>query len=222
MALTGLIFISIIGAIVVLRFEKPCRFIREGRTYMDKIGKRIVFGRGRGYLSAAGPQSRFIMFLIFLLVAYTLLLRIFQKLAEIVQLPIFLPISLITLLVFIGIVGTLYSHKFVGPMTRIRRAIEQLAEGDTAVSLRLRESDDPMLKDLVQSISRLCEHSRNAHTLVQETARDLFAACRVLQEKIQHGSDANELRKQLDVISIKQDLLDKAIKALRKHGDNHG
>jgi hypothetical protein len=80
------------------------------------MGKRIILGRGKGYISAAGPQYRFIVFLIFILVAYTLLLRVFQKLAEILQLPVFLPISLVTLLVFIGIIATLYSHKFVGPM----------------------------------------------------------------------------------------------------------
>ena len=143
---------------------------------MTKIGKRIILGRGKGYISAAGPQYRFIVFLIFILVAYTLLLRVFQKLAEILQLPIFLPISLVTLLIFIGIVGTLYSHKFVGPMTRIRRALDQMAEGEVTICLRLRETDDPMLKDIVKSISRLCEHTRNEHVLVRDRARDLFNA----------------------------------------------
>ena len=71
---------------------------------MPKTGKRQIMGRGKGYLNAAGPQYRFIVFLILLLFAYTFLLRVFQKLAEIVQFPIFLPIALVTLLIFIGIV----------------------------------------------------------------------------------------------------------------------
>jgi methyl-accepting chemotaxis protein len=183
---------------------------------MTKNMKRTLLGRGKGYLlNVAGPQARFIIFLIFLLVAYTLLLRVFQKLAEIVQFPIFLPLSLISLLVFIGIVGTLYSHKFVGPMLRIRRAIEHLADGDTAICLRLRASDDPMLQDMVKAISRLCEHSRNTHTLIEDTARDLSEDIQALQEKIQQGADSSEIQKQLESVRKKQGLLDTAIRSYR-------
>lgn len=164
----------------------------------------------------AGPQARFIIFLIFLLVAYTLLLRVFQKLAQIVQLPVFLPLSLISLLVFIGIVGTLYSHKFVGPMLRIQRAIENLADGDTSICLRLRASDDPMLQDLVKAISSLCEHSRKTHTLIEDTSKDLFDHIQALQEKIRQGADSAEIQKQLEDVRKKQDLLDTAIKSCWK------
>jgi hypothetical protein len=184
---------------------------------MTKNVKRTLFGRGKGYLlNVAGPQARFIIFLIFLLFAYTLLLRVFQKLAQIVQLPVFLPLSLISLLVFIGIVGTLYSHKFVGPMLRIQRAIEHLAGGDTSICLRLRATDDPMLQDLVKAISLLCEHSRNNHTIIEDTARDLFSEIQALQEKIRQGADGAEIQKQLEDVRNKQELLDTAIKSCRK------
>lgn len=167
-------------------------------------------------MSAAGPQSRFILFLIFLLVAYTFLLRVFQKLALIVAFPVFLPISLITLLVFIGIVGTVYSHKFIGPMVRIRRAVEHMAEGDTSISLRLRDSDDPMLKELVKSLGRLCEHSRNTQTLVQSAARELGSEIRSVHEKVRQGVDKNELLSMFDSMRAKQEHLDKAISLCRK------
>jgi len=184
---------------------------------MTKIVKRTVLGRGKGFLlNVAGPQTRFIIFLIFLLVAYTLLLRVFQKLAQIVQLPVFLPLSLLSLLVFIGIVGTLYSHKFVGPMLRIQRAIEHLANGDTSICLRLRESDDPMLQELVVAIGCLCDHSRNTHTLIEDTAKDLFEDIQVLQGIIQQGADSAEIQKHLDSVRKKQELLDIAIKSYRK------
>ena len=169
-------------------------------------------GKGRGYLSAAGPQYRFIIFLIFLLIAYTILLRVFQKLAEIVQLPVFLPVSLVTLLFFIGIVGILYSHTFVGPIVRIRRALDRLAEGDTSVTLRLRESDDPMLKELVESISRLCEHSHNSHVLFQDAANELSREIAALQDSVNRGADHAEIKKHLESLRKKQELLDKAIK----------
>jgi len=180
---------------------------------MTTPGKRFFMGKGKGYLNAAGPQYRFIIFLIFLLIAYTILLRVFQKLAEIVQLPVFLPVSLVTLLVFIGIVGVLYSHTFAGPIIRIRRALDRLAEGDTTVNLRLRESDDPMLKDLVASISRLCEHTHNSQSLVKETAQELFKEIAALQDSVHRSAGHADIQKHLDSLRKKQDLLDKAIKA---------
>ncbi len=183
---------------------------------MSDSGKRLFISSGKGYLNAAGPQARFIIFLLTVLIVFTIILRIFQKLAEILQLPVFLPLSLITLLVFIGVAGTIYSHKFVGPIVRIRRAIEHLAEGDITISLRLRESDDPMLKDLVKAISRLADHSRKAHTLIHDTSQDLFVDLAVLQEKIQQGADKAEIQKQLEAVRKRQELLNKAVQSLRK------
>jgi methyl-accepting chemotaxis protein len=184
---------------------------------MLEPGKRHFLSRGKkGYLNAVGPQARFIVFLLAVLIIFTIILRIFQKLAEILQLPIFLPLSLITLLLFIGVAGTIYSHKFVGPLVRIRKAIERLAEGDIAISLRLRESDDPMMKDLVKAISRLCEHSRNSHTLIHDTVQDLVADMATLQEKIQQGADKSEILQQIQIVKKRQETLDKAVQSSRK------
>lgn len=183
---------------------------------MPTTPKRSVFGRGKGYLNVAGPQSRFIIFLIFVLIAYTLLLQVFQKLAAILQLPLFFSISLLTLLVFIGVVGTVYSHSFVGPMVRIRRAIDMLAAGDISVSLRLRDSDDPMLKELVDSIGRLCQHTRNAHSVINTSAQDLFADIISLQDAVRAGADRDELQKHLDGIRTRHELLQKAVQTLSR------
>lgn len=181
---------------------------------MTQTTRRDQFARGKGVLSATGPQSRFILFLIFLLVAYTLLLRIFQKLAAIVDLPVFLPIALVTLLAFIGIAGTLYSHRFVGPMVRIRKTLEQVAAGDCSVTLRLRDADDPMLKDLVHTIGHLCEQARQSHRLVQESARELSGDLAELLENIRKGAPAGDLAKQAEAIQKKQAALDKAVQSL--------
>ncbi len=184
---------------------------------MPKSGKRYFLGsRGKGYLQASGMQSRFIIFLIFLLIAYSVLLRVFQKLAEIVQFPLFLPITLVTLLIFIGIVGIIYSHTFVGPIIRIRKALELLAEGERDVALRLREADDPTLKDLVRTIGRLCENSRGSQVLIQEMADDIFKDIAALQESIQRGAEKSEIQKQLEDLQRDQELLDKAIKSFGK------
>ena len=179
----------------------------------NTLGKRTLLGKGKGYLSVAGPQYRFIIFLFIVLGVYTFLLKVFQKLAEIVQFPVFLPIALITLLFFIGIVGTVYSHTIVGPLLRIRRALKHLSEGDTNISLRLRESDDPMLKDIVKEITLLSEHSRNSCALIQESAKDIISDMATLSDIVHRGADKTEIQKHVDGMLKKHDLLDKAIKS---------
>ena len=181
---------------------------------MMQTTKREQFTRGKGILSATGPQSRFILFLIFLLVLYTLLLRIFQKLASIVDLPVFLPVALVTLLAFIGLAGTLYSHRFVGPLVRIRKTIERIAAGDCSVTLRLRDADDPMLTDLVRAIGHLCEQSRQSHSLVQDLARELSGDVIALQENIRKGASVGDLLRQAEALQKKQAALDTAVQSL--------
>jgi uncharacterized protein YydD (DUF2326 family) len=73
-----------------------------------------------------------------------------------------------------------------------------------------------MLQDLVKAISSLCEHSRNTHTLIEDTSQDLFENIQALQEKIRQGADSAEIQKQLEDVRKKQELLDTAIKSCWK------
>jgi nitrogen fixation/metabolism regulation signal transduction histidine kinase len=181
---------------------------------MVKTARKELLSRSKGLFTPSGPQTRFILFLIFLLVAYTFLLRIFQKIAEIVELPVFLPITLLTLLVFVGLAGTLYSHRFVGPVVRIRSTIERIAAGDYHVTLRLRESDDPMMKELAQTIGNLCEHGRHSHRGVQIAVEELFGALAELENKVMAGAPAGDLAKQLQSLQEKKAALDRAVKSM--------
>jgi signal transduction histidine kinase len=182
---------------------------------MPKIPeKRILVGKERGYLSAAATQYRFIIFLLITLGVYTLLMKVFQKLAEIVQLSVFFPIALVTLLLFVGIVGTLYSHTFAGPLSRIRRALEQVAEGDTSISLRLRDSDDPLLKELVKTITALCENSRSTQGVARAASAVLRDDIAALQEKILGGADKAEVQRLLEGVKKKQEALENALRML--------
>lgn len=181
---------------------------------MTKPAKREYFSRGKGLLSAVGPQARFIVFLIFLLIGYTFLLKIFQKLTGIVDLPVFLPIALVTLLAFIGIAGTLYSHKFVGPVTRIRKTLEHIANGDCSVTLRLRDSDDPMMKELAQAIARVCERGRHNHRALQEASGELLREVATLTEQVRIGTTGSELEGQIERINAKRMALEQAVKSM--------
>jgi nitrogen fixation/metabolism regulation signal transduction histidine kinase len=181
---------------------------------MGKTAPKDLLSRHKGLLAPTGPQTRFILFLIFVLVAYTFLLRIFQKLAAIVELPVFLPITLLALLVFIGLAGTLYSHRFVGPVVRIRSTLERIAAGDCHVTLRLRESDDPMMKDLAKTIGKLCEHGRHTHQAVQITSDEFFRALALLEEQVRAGASAADLKKQLEILHEKKAALELAVKSM--------
>ncbi len=183
---------------------------------MTKTARKEHLSRSKGVLHPSGPQTRFILFLIFLLVVYTFLLRIFQKIAEIVDLPVFLPITLVTLLVFIGLAGTIYSHRFVGPMVRIRSTLERIAAGDCHVTLRLRESDDPMMKDIAATIGRLCAQGRHTHRAVQITSEDLFGSLAELDERIRAGASTEDLKKHLEALREKKTALERAIKSMEE------
>mgnify|MGYP001046030030 CR=1 FL=1 len=180
----------------------------------ERPGERKIVGRGAGLISAVGPQARFILFLVLLLVAYTFLLKLFQKLAAIVDLPVFFPIALVTLLVFIGIAGTLYSHKFIGPLVRIRRTLDQVAQGDCSVTLRLRDADDPVLKDLAKTVMRLCENSRTCNHLVHETSAGLVKSITELREAIRRGAPREELEHGLTAVERAEADLERALRTL--------
>ncbi len=181
---------------------------------MTKPVKRHYFSRGKGLLSAAGPQARFIVFLLFLLIGYTFLLKIFQKLTGIMELAVFLPIALVTLLVYIGVAGTLYSHRFVGPIARIRRTLQQVADGDCSVTLRLRESDDPMMQELARSVSLLCDRSRHNHRSLRDAADGLLKEVTELLAGIDRGAEAGALREQAAHVRTRRETFEKALTLL--------
>jgi hypothetical protein len=82
------------------------------------------------------------------------------------------------------------------------------------VTLRLRDSDDPMLKDLVRTIGGLCEQSRNSHRSVHEAAQGLFTDLAALQESIAKGEQGVSLEKQLAAVRQRQAALEKAVQSL--------
>ena len=181
---------------------------------MTKTARKEHFTRSKDAPAASGYQARFIVFLVAVLVAYTFLLLLFRKIAQIVELPVFVPIGLVVLVVFIGIAGTLYSHKFVGPMVRIRKVLDLIAGGDYSVTLRLRDADDPMMKDLAKTIVRLCDQSRNSCKALQFSAEDVFRDLTALEEQLRAGAPAAELEKRLASLREKKAALERAVKSM--------
>ena len=177
-------------------------------------GKRQYLSKGMGYVNAAGAQARFIVFLFAVLIAYTFILLIFRKMAEILQFSLFFPIALVVLALFIGIVGTLFSHTFAGPLGRIRKAVDLMASGDTSVSLRLRDTDDPVLKELVAALNRLCDQSRNSQAMALDAAQELSRALAELYRALPAGEGS--CRSQVELVRKQHEQLERALRALKQ------
>jgi len=59
----------------------------------------------------------------------------------------------IPLLFFLGV---RQSHRIVGPMGRLKRALETIGQGDFSQRVQLRQGD--MLEDLARAINKMAEH----------------------------------------------------------------
>jgi hypothetical protein len=99
-------------------------------------------------------------------------------------------------------------------MVRIRKTLEHVANGDCSVTLRLRDADDPMLKELAKTVGHLCERGRLSHQAVQKAADDLFNDLTVLQEHVRKGAPAGVMLEQMEAIGKKKAVLEKAVKSL--------
>ncbi len=74
-----------------------------------------------------------------------------------------------------------------------------------------------MLKDIVASISRLCELTRNEHILIQDQARDLFSAVQALHDEARKtGACGEQLEKHFADVLKKQEQLEQTIKSFHK------
>jgi hypothetical protein len=56
-------------------------------------------------------------------------------------------------LVSVGLLSLLYSHRIAGPLFRIKRSVDMLSEGKDIPPIRLRKQDE--FKDLAESLDRL-------------------------------------------------------------------
>jgi HAMP domain-containing protein len=62
-------------------------------------------------------------------------------------------VVLLFVLVFVGLLSLVYSHRIAGPLYRIKRCVEMLAEGKNMSPIRLRKHDE--FKELAASLDRL-------------------------------------------------------------------
>ena len=69
-------------------------------------------------------------------------------------------VGLFFVLLFVGLLSLLYSHRIAGPLFRIRSSIDMLAERKDIPPIRLRENDQ--FKDVAESLDKLRSHLKDA------------------------------------------------------------
>ena len=62
-------------------------------------------------------------------------------------------VGLVLFLVCVGILALLYSHRVAGPVYRIKRCMEMLADDQPVADVRLRRNDE--FKELAEAFNRL-------------------------------------------------------------------
>ena len=62
-------------------------------------------------------------------------------------------VELIVALPILVVIGILVTHRFVGPLHRIKAALDQIGQGNFVVHLKLRKGD--VLTELAESVNRL-------------------------------------------------------------------
>jgi hypothetical protein len=89
----------------------------------------------------------------------TLAMTHFDTLAKWNKVKFIIVFSLLMILLCIGILALLASHRIAGPLFRIKQSLDSLCEGKDIPPVRLRKHDE--LKDMAESLDKLRRHLKN-------------------------------------------------------------
>lgn len=151
----------------------------------------------RHYMVDKRFQIRFIgvvvfsMFLFLLMVGWTVYSNIWAVLLRDTQNPYFLMVKkhadtdiffkLTLLMIVVAIVSFFISHKFAGPVYRIRKASKLVADGDLSLRVNLRRGDEfidlvhdfnDMVKDLRELVTKDKEKIKLISSKMKEISKD--------------------------------------------------
>ena len=107
-------------------------------------------------------------------------------------LKLLLPVMLICLLVTVVAIffwGVIISHRMAGPLYRMRQTLDQMAQGDLSVEIRLRRKDD--FKSLAENINNLKKRWRIQIKELKELGRRLETGDEEMQKK--HWSQFSQM-----------------------------
>ncbi|MDH4099792.1 MAG: hypothetical protein OEV28_04395 [Nitrospirota bacterium] len=167
-----------------------------------------VPNRRRNFLVDTQMQGRFIVFLIFFLIGYNILTVLLRKLAAQIELPIFVPIYLFVMAVYIGLVGIFYSHRLAGPLFKIRQILGEVARGDLFFNIHCRKENDPVIKDISSSINETVNGFRDSIREIESSSAALGKETSELRGKLwERRNEFPDVMEHIEAIHRKEEEL---------------
>ncbi len=171
------------------------------------MSERSYFERRHIYLINKEFQGRFAAFVITILIGYSFILLVFQKMAKSVSFPLMIPIVFGILIIFIGVASIFYSHRFAGPLFAINRATKEMSKGDLLIRIFIRKEHNIIFHQIADNINNITDNFRETALKMEEKLILLSKETHGLAEKIASGKSKNELASQMEkVVKIEKEL----------------
>lgn len=175
--------------------------------------KGRVPNRRRNFLVDTQIQGRFVLFLIFFLIGYNILTKLLQKLATQMDFTIFVPIYLLVMALYIGLIGIFYSHKLAGPLYKINQILGEIARGDLFFNIYCRKENDQVIKDISSSINTTIDDFRDSIRGIESAIAALGRETEGLKDKIWcRRHELPEIMQHVDTLREKEKELQELIK----------
>lgn len=164
------------------------------------MNNRDFYDRRHIYLINKEFQGRFAAFVIAVLIGYSAILLLFQKLARSVSFPLMIPIVFVGLIVFVGVASMFYSHRLAGPLFAIQRGTKEIAKGDLLIKLQMRKGHNIVFHQIVENINNLTDNLHDTVMKMEDKVVKLSKETRGLSEKMIIGESKKELTLHLNKI----------------------
>lgn len=172
-----------------------------------------VPNRRRNFLVDAQIQGRFVLFLIFFLIGYNILTGLLHKLASQIEFPVFVPIYLAIMALYIGLVGIFYSHKLAGPLYKISQILGEIARGDLFFNIHCRKENDQVIKEISSNLNTTINDFRDSIRGIETAVATLSRETEGLKDKIWcRRHELPEIMQHVDTIREKEKELQELIK----------
>ncbi len=157
-----------------------------------EIAKAKTSEHRRSYFINRVLQGRVILFVIGILIGYTILLNFFSQLSRSVSLSVFFPIVVVIITIFIGLSSIFYSHKIAGPLYRLKNLSTKLAEGDLSTRLKFRKGDDQIFHEVANHFNQMLDDIQKREDKLADSFMELSKGINKLIEEAGNRSLSKE------------------------------
>ena len=171
------------------------------------MSEKSFFERRHIFLINKEFQGRFAAFVITILIGYSFILLLFQKLSKSVSFPLMIPIVFGILIIFIGVASIFYSHRFAGPLSAINRATKEMTKGDLLIKIHIRKEHNVIFHQIAENINYISSNFRESVLDMEEKLILLSKESQHLSENIAKSKSKTELASQMEkVLKIEKEL----------------